>query len=210
MSKTETVVEIVTKDGIELEARMCRGTLLEGAVLCHPHSLYGGTMDNNVVLAARDALEECGFSTLRFNFRGVGRSEGSFGNGDGESLDVASACKFLKSELGLDKIHVAAYSFGSWVSLKAITSGLQVASVALIAPPISFSDFGELSLPHAPSLIALGDTDEFCSQSDLDGWLKRQSTDGPSHRKVVFQNTDHFFYGKEAPLKEALIAFFSK
>src|SRR5215472_2161372 len=102
-------------------AKPSRSTVERGAVVCHPHPLYGGSMYNNVVEAALEAMWRLGWATLRFNFRGVGRSEGEHGGGAGETDDAAAAVRFLAGELaiGPQKILLAGYSFGAMAALNA-------------------------------------------------------------------------------------------
>ena len=115
-----------------LEAEMQEGSGSGGAVVCHPHPLYGGSMDNNVVEAMVDGFHQAGFTTVRFNFRGVGGSTGRYDEGDGETKDVIYACRFLKDHLGNPaRFVLAGYSFGAWVSARALGSAL--------FSPISFS-----------------------------------------------------------------------
>src|SRR6516162_8179534 len=110
-----------------LEAMIARpgtSTVKRGAVVCHPHPLYGGSMYNNVVEAALEAMWRMGWATLRFNFRGVGESEGEHSGGSGEADDAAAATRFLATELGLKPgdIVLAGYSFGAMAAMKAASA----------------------------------------------------------------------------------------
>jgi uncharacterized protein len=103
----------INSESLKLEGLFNPASTDKGVVLAHPHPLYGGDMYNNVVEALCLAYNECGYSSLRFNFRGVGRSEGSYGNGDGEQKDIKAAIDFFRVE-GIKEIDLAGYSFGSW------------------------------------------------------------------------------------------------
>ena len=161
-------------------------------------------MNNNVVFAARDTFLELGFGTLRFNFRGVGGSEGSFDDGRGEALDILGAVKFVKNDHNTKKVCVAAYSFGSRVFLGAIGRGLEIDEAILISPPVSFMDFSPFNLPKVPTRIVVGEYDEFCHKADLDKWLSDQEEKGNEAKLTVLPNVDHFYGGAEGALREAI------
>jgi len=175
------------------------------AVICHPHPLYGGSMDNNVVNAVARALQETGHSTLRFNFRGVGLSEGSHGGGAAEVEDVRAAIEFVlaKSENDSTTVVLAGYSFGSWVAASALGGDNSVAHLLLVAPPTSMFDYSALTEDGEERArhFIVGDRDQFC---DLD--ILREVFDKlpePKSLKVI-PGTDHFFFAREKPLGEAV------
>jgi hypothetical protein len=210
----ETSLTLTTSDSVTLAARLQPGTSGQGAVICHPHPLYGGTMDNNVVLVARDALAGLGLATLRFDFRGAGRSGGSYDGGQGEQLDLVAAFGALAAESPTG-IHLVAYSFGAWVACRALANlelGLKPASVVLISPPCSFGelDFTGLPMPFPPTLVVVGDRDGFCSLGDLDRWMGRgdpglSSKSTSTMTRKVLGGVDHFYRGAEGRLREALV-----
>ena len=189
---------------ISLEARYAPGSRGEVMILCHPHPEYGGCMDNNVVLAAREALSAQGFGTLRFNFRGVGRSGGRYAQGVGEAEDLAWIAKDLADREPVT-VHVAAYSFGAWVALRALKNGMQPASLLLFSPPVDFMPFDDLCPPDAPCLITLGDRDEYCAVSSLEDWLGKHP--GARPHPTVLPGGDHFYRGQEAALKKVITRF---
>ena len=100
-------------DGYEIEGLLEKSSLQKGVVITHPHPLYGGDMHNNVVVAMARVYRQKGYTTLRFNFRGVGNSQGSYGDGVGEQEDVRAAISYLAG-LSTLKIDLAGYSFGAW------------------------------------------------------------------------------------------------
>ncbi len=204
MQTVEQAIIIQGTDGVELEGRWAAGDSADGVVLCHPHPQYGGTMDNNVVIAARDYFSSQGFGTLRFNFRGAGQSTGQFSQGVGEAADVSAACAFVGQQSGVERIHAVGYSFGAFAVLHAIDRGLEVSSCALIAPPVSAMSFDNLTLPDRPCLIVAGDADTFCDSTALEQWLQRQPSSTHERRHQILTHTDHFFWGAETELQEAL------
>ena len=109
-------------DGVELEAILREPEvrpLLGAAVLCHPHPVYGGTMDNRVVYRAGKAVMEAGLAALRFNFRGVGASTGSYDHGEGEKDDASAAIDYLSAKYSGLPLVLVGFSFGAWVGLQA-------------------------------------------------------------------------------------------
>ena len=113
---------------------MGRGESDRGVVISHPHPLYGGEMRNQVVGLIQEVFAGKGWTTLRFNFRGVGRSQGEYDEGVGEQEDVRAAVRYLK-ELGVEEIFLAGYSFGAWVNAQVALDYLDVAGSILVAPP---------------------------------------------------------------------------
>ena len=107
----------------------------KGAVVTHPHPLYGGSMHNNVVKGLARIYHLAGYTTLRFNFRSVGASEGEYDNGNGEREDVKAALHYL-SQRGKKVLELAGYSFGSWVNALAITEVDTVSRMNMISPPV--------------------------------------------------------------------------
>ena len=193
----EVAARIEAKDAV-LEGMYSSNPAGGGALICHPHPQYGGTMHNNVVKAAVKAFIELGFSTLRFNFRGVENSTGTYGQGITEREDVKAAYYFLREE-GLDSIIVGGYSFGSWVVAQTL-SELPAAGLLLISPPITMADirFENIS---SPFWIICGEHDAFCPQDSL-----KQRLDGASHLRGIrwVKGTDHFYFGHEDAIKSAI------
>ena len=110
--------------------------LERAVVLCHPHPLYGGTMETKLVARAAKKLSESGFQTLRFNFRGVGRSEGSWAEGAGERDDLRAALDYIRSRLPESWLAVFGFSFGAWVGLDVGNSRSDVEALVGVAPPV--------------------------------------------------------------------------
>lgn len=171
----------------------------DGVVICHPHPLMGGSMHNNVVETIQDEFVSGGYSTLRFNFRGVGQSSGSYDEGRGEQQDIISACEFMQAQ-GVEIITMAGYSFGAWICCRLIKDNPSIAaSVILISPPQKYFEFDWKGLENAVELIICGDQDMFCD-ADV---LRRTAADIKAPLTIL-AGTDHFFFGQEAQLAEHL------
>lgn len=194
--------------GITLEGRLSVGAAPGGAVITHPHPLFGGDMGNNVVLTAVRALAARGMSALRFNFRGVGRSTGTYGGGLDEADDVAAALAFLKSRTP-GSHYVIGYSFGAAVAGRALIQGLSADGAICIAPPIAFMDLS--FLPRVPGLrlIVVGDQDQLCPLPSLqDLMAARQPLPGETAAEVrIIRGADHFFLDGEAEMFQVLRDF---
>ena len=194
--------------GITLEGRLSAGAAPGGVVITHPHPLFGGDMANNVVLTAVRALVARGMSALRFNFRGVGRSTGTYGRGIEEADDVAAALAFLKSRTSGPHF-VLGYSFGAAVAGRALLQGLSADGAIFVAPPIAFMDLS--FLPRVPGLrlIIVGDRDELCPLTGLRALLAEgQPAIGATPAEVrVIEGADHFFGNGEAELFQVLRDF---
>jgi alpha/beta superfamily hydrolase len=175
-------------------------------LLCHPHPLYGGTMHSAVVLALAKVLAERGegVATLRFNFRGVGASEGAFADGIGEAKDAEAALLSLHRRFPRAIVAVAGYSFGTWVGLRAARQDGHVERVALVAPAVRIFDFvkedgaafqGRLS-------IYVGDADEFCDVAEAETLARNLGA-----RLQIFPGSDHYFLAGRRKLAEAVVPF---
>jgi uncharacterized protein len=191
-----------------LEAAYESGSGRDTVVLCHPHPLYGGNMDNNVVMALKTSLTSCGWSTLRFNFRGVGSSGGDYGDGLGETKDLQGVIRSLR-QVGTPRVHLAGYSFGAWITLRAIAQDQPPASLCLVSPPMGFLDFSNLALPKVPTLVTLGDSDSFCSTTALKEWIMAQGSGKADLHLDILDGCDHFYWGYEALLKSKVESFVS-
>ena len=174
-----------------LEGLLDVGTPQKGAVITHPHPLYGGDMFNPVVEAIETAYRKAGFSTLRFNLRGTGNSAGTHDNGVGEREDVAAAVAYLKNE-GVESIHLSGYSFGAWVNAMAVHNGLAVDGLTMVAPPVAFVAFDpEIRLPNLSQVVA-GSRDEFAPPDQIRPQLEKWNR---AADMVIVDGADHFFFG---------------
>jgi len=208
----ESRVTIPSSAGIRLEGLLSiqgASSFKGGVVLCHPHPQYGGDMDHPVVTTAAEAAFEAGFSTLRFNFRGVGESEGSYGEGIGEREDVKAAADYLYSSLKDNHSHLilAGYSFGAWAGFPIAIQDERFEGMVGIAPPLQMYDFGFLKDCKKKKLFVAGDRDLFCPRSLLEEWYRQ--LEGPKSLSVI-PGADHFFLFHTRFLIQPLREFFRK
>jgi uncharacterized protein len=192
---------------LTLEGMIARpaSTAQRGAVVCHPHPLYGGSMFNNVVEAALEAMWRLDWATLRFNFRGVGNSEGDHSGGTGEAGDAAAAVRFLAGELALSsqKIALAGYSFGAMAAMNAVSLLPDLGALILIALPLRMAQAEALKQLNAPIVLAAGDHDNYCPPAQLQAL--HQALGSRAQLKII-NGADHFFGGYEAQLADAVEA----
>lgn len=179
------------------------GAPVRGGVVCHPHPLYGGSMYNNVVDAVLNAMWELGWATLRFNFRGVGESEGEHSGGSGEAADAAAAMKFLLSQPGVlpQAPILAGYSFGAMAAAQAAPN-IELGALVLVALPLKMGNAAAvLKNFNKPIIFAAGDHDVYCAASQLEAL--HQDLAGRTQLKII-EGADHFFGGYEEELASAL------
>jgi hypothetical protein len=177
-------------EGFFLEGRLHRGPGQAAVVITHPHLLYGGDMDNPVVNALENAYADKGFSTLAFNFRGVGASGGAHGGGAAEINDLAAARDFCRQELGAENIHLSGYSFGAWVNCLAAAS-LGHPPMALVAMPVTLLDFGGIESLPGLFLAVAARHDSFALPEQVESFVRLVS---PNARLVTLEGADHFFF----------------
>lgn len=174
------------------------------AIVCHPHPLFGGTMHNKVVFHLARAFEHLGFATLRFNFRGVGRSAGEHGYGREEQNDLRAAMEFVRATHPQAEQWLAGFSFGSEVMLRTGCGCRGIAAMAAAGLPLSAYQFREATECGKPILFVQGSEDNFGPPADLARFY-----DGLSEPKrlVVIPGTGHFFEGRLTELQEAVADF---
>lgn len=179
------------------------------ALVLHPHPLYGGSMNNSVVYNVYKVLAQHGFTVLRINFRGVGRSQGSFDNGIGEMTDAATALDWLQLNNPYSNVNlIAGFSFGAWIAMQIIMRRPEINDFIAISPPVNKYDFSFLSPCPIPGLIIQGNQDSIVSEDavmELANKLSKQR-----HIKVEYKlvnGADHFFRNKTDELNQALSEF---
>ena len=176
---------------LALEGLYHAGHSGKGAIITHPHPLYGGDMFNPVVEAIVAAYQKGGFTTLRFNFRGVGKSTGSYDQGISEQADVAGAVDFMKGE-GLNDIHLSGYSFGAWINAMTQQGGLSVQAMTMVAPPVAFISFEDgIRLPML-SVVVAGNSDRIAPPDLIRPLLGQWN---PDAQMDIIDGADHFFFG---------------
>ena len=197
----ETPVALDVRGGLRLEALLALPESAKaGLVVCHPHPLHGGDMDNPVVVRVAEVAQGVGMATLRFNFRGVGASGGVHSGGEGEQDDVAAALAALAGRLPAESpIGLAGYSFGAWVAARVAAAMPALPALALLAPPLGMYDLDFLG--HAPShtLLVSGSRDQYCPAEALERLGLRLGTG-----VEIIEGAEHFFFGKLFPMSEAV------
>ncbi|MEK9673038.1 MAG: alpha/beta hydrolase [Rhodospirillaceae bacterium] len=165
------------------------------ALLLHPHPEHGGTMNNRVVYAMYQAFVRRGFSTLRFNFRGVGRSQGAFDNGQGELSDAATALDWMQGHNpNADTCWVAGFSFGAWVAMQLMMRRPEITGFISAAAPASHYDFSFLAPCPASGMLVHGKADDVVPVASVDKLvdkLSQQKNIEIDYR--VIDKCDHFF-----------------
>ncbi|MBI1816316.1 MAG: alpha/beta fold hydrolase [Deltaproteobacteria bacterium] len=194
-----------TADGLQLEGRLgVPESATHGAVICHPHPQYGGTMDNDVVSAVAEALQAAGVATLRFNFRGVGASEGRYGGGQAEANDARAAVDQLRTRASTTDVTLIGYSFGAIVALLAGHDHSGVSRLIAIATPVPMFDLDFLTACSRRKLFILGDRDQYCP---LTAMHDRFATLPEPKTFMPIAGADHFFAGHEAAVADTVVRF---
>lgn len=189
--------------GLEIEGQLAAGDRHKGVVITHPHPLYGGNMHNNVVVAVSRTYQNMGWATLRFNFRGVGGSQGKYADGIGEQEDVRAAVAYL-AQNGISQIDLVGYSFGAWVNALAVGGGLQVDNMIMVSPPVAFIDFKSIANIDSLRLILTGSRDDIAPAGMVE---KLYPAWNPTAKFEVIQGADHFYGGYEDKLEAVLADF---
>ncbi|GAB4377163.1 MAG: alpha/beta hydrolase [Kiloniellaceae bacterium] len=165
------------------------------ALMLHPHPQYGGTMNNKVVYTLFHAFVRQGFSVLRFNFRGVGRSQGVFDRGEGELSDAASALDWLQTyNENASSCWIAGFSFGAWIGMQLLMRRPEINGFVSVAPPANMHDFSFLAPCPSSGLIIQGDKDEVVPEPSVKKLVDKLSSQrGISIDYRVVPGADHFF-----------------
>jgi len=186
---------------LEIEGRLAAAGP-KGVVVTHPHPLYGGSLDNPVVEIVVRAFQKLGFSTLRFNFRGVGASQGDYDNGRGEAADTREALNFL-AQAGIQAVYLAGYSFGAWVNTQVSPQEIGDIPMIMVSPPVAFMQFeDQLRLPNL-KLVITGAHDEISPEPMV---REQIVTWNPTARLEIIPGADHFYSGRLRSLAETVTA----
>ena len=171
------------------------------AILCHPHPQFQGTMHNKVVHTLARAMNDLGIAAMRFNFRGVGASQGSYGEGHGEVEDIYAVADYVRQHWPGASIWLAGFSFGAVVSARAAQ---QVAPLQLIsvAPAVNVLGRELQEIPAMPWLIVQGDADEVVPEAEVTAWVNGLE---PQPDYIVMPGVGHFFHGHLVDLRTLLI-----
>ncbi len=173
-------------------------------IICHPHPLQGGTMENKVVTTLQRTFNELGFKTVRFNFRGVGLTTGTHDHGIGEAEDLKTIIDWVRQVLPEEDIWLAGFSFGSFIAYKVAVDPEQqlvIKQLITIAPPVQYPEFHRLPTPQIPWLVVQGEADEIVDAQQVFAWLEKLQ---PRPTVIKMPQTSHFFHGKLIDLKQTL------
>jgi len=187
---------IIDTGNIKLEGVLNKNTGSKAVIVTHPHPLYGGNMDNPVVMTIAQVFYVNGFTTLRFNFRGAGNSSGSHDDGQGEQDDVESAISYLMEsgliESGNNQIWLAGYSFGSKINASVVSKGCNIAQHIMVSPPVAFMSFKDIQTLPKTDLVVTGINDEIAPPDQIQTHLHRW---GIQPEFKVIESCDHFYSG---------------
>jgi uncharacterized protein len=172
-------------------------------VVCHPHPLYGGTLDNKVVHTVARAFQQLRSPCIRFNFRGVGTSEGAYDDGRGETEDALAVIGFGRRRWPQAALWLGGFSFGGAVALLA-QARAQAARLVLVAPGVTKIDVTHAPTPEVPWVVIQGDADEVVPADFVLGWARSLRPPPAIH---VMPGAGHFFHGRINELRDAVLAF---
>ena len=182
------------------------------AIVLHPHPQFGGTMNHQIIYQMYYQFVHRGFSVLRFNFRGVGRSQGSFDHGSGELSDSASALDWAQTiNPEARSCWIAGFSFGAWIGMQLLMRRPEIEGFISIAPPANLYDFSFLAPCPSSGLIIHGDKDAVVPYKDVSGLVEKLKTQkGIIIDQKVVPGANHFFDGKIEPLMQSVSAYLDK
>jgi alpha/beta superfamily hydrolase len=208
VTQAEQSVKLATSDGLSIEGvlHLPESTPSAGIVVSHPRPQFGGDMHNNVVMTICSAALDCGIAALRFNFRGVGASEGSYDGGKGERQDVAAALGHLRdvAEVDSSRVGLAGYSFGAAVVLWAVDENVK--ALITVSTPTSL---GTVEAPSVacPALFVSGDADEY---NDPQSIRKLAEESAGEAEAVIVPGVNHFWSSGDGELRAAVGEFLAK
>lgn len=199
---SEENVKIPVDEQVVLEGGFLPGQA-GGALVLHPHPLYGGDMYNNVVEAMVEACQRAGWACLRINFRGVGRSSGSHAAGVGEQDDAAAAWEWLAGRVTGPRV-VMGYSFGALVGAMSAPRLAHMAGAVWVSPPYIIAPLPAWPADGPPVLAFTGDRDQFGNLAELQAYIKGLGALGSLN---IFPGGDHFWFGNESALTAKIVPF---
>ncbi|MBW2117844.1 MAG: alpha/beta fold hydrolase [Deltaproteobacteria bacterium] len=177
-----------------------------GVVVTHPHPLYGGDMHNSIVETIVQAYRDKGYTTLRFNFRGMGRSTGTYDEGIGEQEDVRAALAYLAG-MGKTSIDLAGYSFGAWVNALGLKGFDQARRTVMVSPPVNFLDFSFLDYSEKIRLVIAASLDDIGPPDLIKEMIPVWN---PEAQFEIIQGADHFYGGKNGDIKRIIKEFLER
>ncbi|MBE6447059.1 MAG: alpha/beta fold hydrolase [Alphaproteobacteria bacterium] len=199
---------VLTGQSGRIEARYhhSRQPLAPLAIVLHPHPLQGGTMNNRVTVTLYNSFVENGFSVIRFNFRGVGKSEGVFSKGEGELTDTAAVLDWIQSiNPGTRPIWIAGFSFGALIGMQLLMRRPEISGFVSVCPPANLFDFSFLAPCPVSGLIINGANDHVCPQEPIEKLVEKLNTQrGISMFHRVIEDCDHSFTGHLDDIKSSI------
>ena len=191
---------IFLSEDYKIEGLLDKQSEDNGVVITHPHPLYGGDMNNFIVDLIARTYSEKGYTTIQFNFRGVGKSKGSYDNGTGEQEDVRAALSTLK-QMGIKNIDLAGYSFGAWVNALAISKSNFVENMVMVSPPVGFVDFSPVNSIPCLKLVVTGSIDDIAPADRIKTLYPAWN---PNAHLEIINGADHFYSGCLGKLESVL------
>lgn len=188
---------------IELIVDLPAAAPLAVAVCCHPHPLFGGTLTNKVIHTVARSFTAQGAAAVRFNFRGVGASQGAHDDGIGETDDLVTVADWARSRWPDLPLWLGGFSFGSYVALRG-AARLAPALLVTVAPPVGRWDFSSIAAPTCPWLVVQGSEDELVPAAGVIAWAQALQ---PAVRIAMLDGATHFFHGRLHELQDAVAAF---
>lgn len=193
----EALVEIPAEMPVADGTSQCFG------VVCHPHPLYGGTLDNKVVYTLARAFVELGVPSIRFNFRGVGASGGRYDEGRGETADALAVIAYGRARWPEASLWLAGFSFGGAVAVRAAARS-RPEKLVTVAPGVTRVAMEGVASPACPWLIVQGDADDVIEPTAVRDWASRQS---PAPTLRLLPGAGHFFHGRLHELRQVVLDF---
>jgi alpha/beta superfamily hydrolase len=183
--------------------------LFPAVIVCHPNPFHGGSMDNNVVNSISETVARASLVSFKFNFRGVGGSQGEFGEGIDEHEDVEAAISFISTvqEVDSKRIGLAGYSAGARFGLPVGLKDVRIKALAAVSPPLSMFDFGFLKSCPKPKLLISGSRDDLTRTKQILEFC--QKLPEPKECEII-EGADHFWWGYESDLADKVTAFFTR
>ena len=170
-------------------------------LLCHPHPLYGGSLQNKVIHILARSFNDLGLITVRFNFRGVGKSQGEFDHGEGEADDVLTIANYVRQTV--DTLWLAGFSFGAYVAARTYKA-IQAERLLLVAPPVTLYDMNKINDIQIPWSVIQGGADEVIDPEAVQAWLDIQQQAPTLH---WLADASHFFHGRLNDLRDIIHAY---
>ncbi|MAR79300.1 MAG: alpha/beta hydrolase [Rhodospirillaceae bacterium] len=180
------------------------------AIVLHPHPQHGGTMNNKIVYTVYNAFAERGFTVMRFNFRGVGKSQGEFDHGIGELSDAAAALDWLQSfNSNAPRCWIAGFSFGAWIGMQLLMRRPEVDRFLSLAPPANMFDFSFLAPCPSSGLIIHGTADQHVPESNIAQLFEKLSSQKTITVELEkMRGADHFFTDRLDELRIVIDKYF--